>query len=78
MLNGDKKFIHFTNDVECDQKLSYLDMTLQRTYNFSITTEYYQKPTSKKSIIEFPLIQRTSMAYGTISRILSLTSLVNR
>lgn len=55
---------------------------LHRTHNHKIVTDYYQKPTSKNRLLNFqsehPLIQRTSMAYGTVSRILTLTSSINR
>ena len=68
--------------MKSGNKISYLDITLERKHKNKITTVYYQKPTSKGRLLNFnsehPLIQRTSMAYGTISRILTLTSPNNR
>ena len=50
--------------MECDNKIAYLDMTLQRTYDNKIGTIYYQKPTTKGRLLHFnsehTLIQRTN------------------
>lgn len=82
LLNNENKSIQFTFEVEDNNKIPYLDMMLTKTKKLKITTEYYQKPTSKNRILNYnsshPKSQRTSMAYGTISRILTLTSNDNR
>lgn len=82
LLNGEHREIKFTVEVEEDKKIPYLDMMIQRTKELQIITNYYQKETSKNRLLNFnsehPSTQKTGMAYGTISRILTLTSDINR
>lgn len=82
ILNGEKKSIQFTLEMEGGSQIPYLDMVLERTRFHRISTSYYQKPTSKNLLLNFasehPLIQRTEMAYSIISRILTLTAEKNR
>lgn len=82
ILNGEQCEIQFTVEVEEDMKIPYLDMIIQRNKKQQITTSYYQKKTSKNRLLNFnsahPSTQKTGMAYGTISRILTLTSDINR
>ena len=82
ILNDEDKSIQFTYELEENNQIPYLDMKVQRTPKHRIITSYYQKTTSKNRLLnynsEHPLQQRTGVAYGTISRILKLTSIENR
>ena len=82
LLNAEHCEIQFTMETEDDKRIPYLDMMVQRTNEQKITTQYYQKKTSKNRLLNFhsahPSNQRIGMAYGTISRILTLTSDINR
>lgn len=78
LLNEEDKSIKLTVEIEEENKIPYLDMMMHRTKNHGIVTEYYQKPTSKNRLLnnlsEHPFIQKRSVAYGTIHRILTLSS----
>lgn len=78
-LNRDTPTVKFTYEVECEGVIPYLDMLIHRTKSRKIETSYYQKPTSMNRLLNYesthPLMQRRSIVYGTISRILSITSI---
>lgn len=78
ILNGENRSIQFTCEIEDGKKIAYLDMLLERTAHNHILTQFYQKPTSKNRLLNYnsahPMIQKSSTVYGTISRILTLTS----
>lgn len=70
--------IKFTCEMEIDQQIAYLDMKIQRDMNHTISTCYYQKPTCKNRLLNFhsahPITQKSGVAFGTISRVLTLSS----
>lgn len=78
IINTYDKSIKFTMETEEESKIAYLDMLIHRTHEGKLETSLYQKPTSKNRLLNFnsahPRSQLIGMAYGTISRILSITS----
>lgn len=78
ILNAQNKNIQFTMEIEEQCQLPYLDILIERHGNNTISTNYYQKPTNSNRLLnyesEHPKFQKTGMAYGTISRILNLSS----
>lgn len=78
IFNSINPNIQFTQEIENDGKLAYLDITIIRDNSPDIKTEFYQKPTHKGRMINFhsshPIHQKINTAYGLISRILTLTS----
>lgn len=77
ILNNIDKKIKFTMETEEKQQLPYLDMVLHRKNN-RILTSFYNKPTSKNRILNYnsahPRGQKAGIAYGTINRMLRITS----
>lgn len=78
LLNSINTSVKFTCEMEMDQQIAYLDMKIQRDMNHTISTCYYQKPTCKNRLLNFhsahPITQKSGVAFGTISRVLTLSS----
>lgn len=78
LLNSYCDEIQFTLEIEENNSIPYLDMLIHRCHDGTLITELYQKPTSKNRLLNYhsahPFAQKSGMAYGMISRILSITS----
>lgn len=78
LLNSKHKEIQFTCEIERNGRIPYLDIEIIKGNGGTLTTNFYQKPTSSNRLLNWdsahPKIQKSSMAYGYISRVLTLSS----
>lgn len=78
ILNSVHPAIKFTYELEENDSIPYLDLKIIRNHDGTISTDFYRKPTSSGRLLNYksshPMIQKTSMAYGFISRVLTLSS----
>ncbi|RWS18348.1 hypothetical protein B4U80_03587 [Leptotrombidium deliense] len=51
-INNIRPFLKFTNELECESRLPYLDVLVRRNYN-SIETSIYRKPTNSYRYLNF-------------------------
>lgn len=76
-FNNVNSSLKFTCEIEENRRIPYLDIELIRKSDDTIGTDYYQKPTASNRLLNYksahPMTQKISMAYGFISRILTLS-----
>lgn len=73
-----RRSIRFILEFEDESKIAYLDMLHHRKPDGTLMASHYTKPTSKNRLLNYhsahPSHQIIGTAYGTISRILGITS----
>lgn len=78
IFNSVHPALKFTYEIEENGSIPYLDIKIIRTSNNTLSTDFYQKPTCSNRLLNYkschPIIQKSSMAYGLISRVLTLSS----
>lgn len=78
IFNNIHPALKFTYELESDNSIPYLDMRIVRNDDGTLSTDFYQKPTSSNRLLNYrsahPMVQKTSMAYSFISRIMTLSS----
>ncbi|KAL3272683.1 hypothetical protein HHI36_014147 [Cryptolaemus montrouzieri] len=76
MFNSYHNKIQFTNEIEKDRTLNFLDMQIKHEQNDSILTNRYQKPTSTRRYLNYkssvPNRYKKSMINGLVDRAMNL------
>lgn len=72
VINSYNQHLKFTCECEMNEKLNFLDITLQRNKDGNIITNWYQKPTSTDRFLNFhsnhTIQQKKIIAYNLIDR----------
>jgi hypothetical protein len=76
IFNCINRNVHFTMEVEVEQKLPYLDLLLIRNSNGAIDTDFYMKPTASGRILNYNSnhSMRLKINTATIRRVFNLSS----
>ncbi|XP_044755061.1 uncharacterized protein LOC123314019 [Coccinella septempunctata] len=68
-FNGFHHKLKFTMELEVDQKINFLDLTVMRNSNGSICTNWYTKPTAYGSILNYFSEHSTVQKVGIIKKL---------
>lgn len=78
IFNSIHPSLKFTYELETNNNIPYLDLRIFRNTDGTLSTDFYQKPTSSDRLLNYksshPMVQKTSMVYGFISRVMMLSS----
>lgn len=77
ILNSFHPKIQFTMECEKKRRINFLDMTLIRTKEQKIITDWYSKPTSSNRLLNFlsahPYVMKTNVASSFVNRMFTLS-----